>query len=82
MASALLRVGNGETDEASILQYLNGEIDRPLSPAPAEGLVLWDTDCGLVWSPLPEGERSGSFMDHLCRHHALMEKVCRILRNQ
>lgn len=82
MASALFRVGNGEADEASILQYLNGEIDRPLSPAPAEGLVLWDTDCGLVWSPLIKGERSGSFMDHLCRHHALMEKVCRILRDQ
>jgi tRNA pseudouridine38-40 synthase len=81
MASAILRVGNGETEEASIVQYLEGEIDKPLSPAPAEGLVLWETDCGVSWSPLPEGERSSSFMDHLCRHHALMEKVCRVLKN-
>jgi tRNA pseudouridine38-40 synthase len=81
MASAILRVGNGETEEASIVQYLEGEIDKPLSPAPAEGLVLWETDCGVRWSPLPEGERSSSFMDHLCRHHALMEKVCRVLKN-
>jgi tRNA pseudouridine38-40 synthase len=81
MASALLRVGNGMIREESILQYLKGEIDKPLSPAPAEGLVLWDTNCGVSWSPLPEGERSSTFMDHLCRHHALMEKVCRLLKS-
>lgn len=81
MATALLSVGNGETEDASILQYLKGEAERPLSPAPAEGLVLWETDCGVSWSTLPERERSGIFMDHLCRHHALMERVCRLLRN-
>jgi tRNA pseudouridine38-40 synthase len=81
MASALFRVGTGETKEESILQYLEGEIDMPLSPAPADGLVLWETDCGVSWSPLPEGDRSTHFMDHLCRHHALMEKVCRLLKN-
>lgn len=80
MASAVLRVGNGETGEKSIPEYLEGEIDKPLSPAPAEGLVLWDTDCGVSWSPLPEGQRSNTFMDHLRRHHALMEKVCRLLK--
>ena len=80
MATALLRVGNGDREGECILQYLEGEIDKPLSPAPAEGLVLWDTDCGVSWSPLPEGERSSTFMDHLSRHHALMEKVCRLLK--
>lgn len=80
MASALLRVGCGETEADSILRYLGGAIDKPLSPAPAEGLVLWDTDCGLSWTSLPGGERSSTFMDHLCRHHALMEKVCHVLR--
>jgi tRNA pseudouridine38-40 synthase len=80
MATALLRVGNGEIDGDGILRYLEDVIDKPLSPAPAEGLVLWDADCGVNWSPLPEGERSSTFMDHLCRHHALMEKVCHVLR--
>lgn len=80
MASALLRVGTGEQGEESILRYLNGEIDRPLSPAPAEGLVLWDTECGVNWLPLPQGDRSAGFMGHLSRHHALMEKVCRVLK--
>ena len=40
MATALLRVGYGEVSEESVQQYLEGEIDKPLSPAPAEGLVL------------------------------------------
>ena len=80
MATALLRVGDGEAAEDSVQRYLQGEIDKPLSPAPAEGLVLWDTECGVSWSPLPERERSSMFMDHLSRHHALMEKVCCVLR--
>jgi tRNA pseudouridine38-40 synthase len=81
MATALLLVGTGESTEESVQRYLLGEPDKPLSPAPAEGLVLWDTDCGLSWLNLTEGERSSTFMDHLCRHHALMEKVCRVLKN-
>jgi tRNA pseudouridine38-40 synthase len=80
MATALLRVGNGEAEPDSIAQYLRGDAEKPLAPAPAEGLVLWDTDCGVSWSPLPERERSSTFMDHLCRHHALMEKVCQVLK--
>ena len=83
MATALLRVGNGEKAEESILRYLWKEKSTShLSPAPAEGLVLWDTDCGVSWSPL-RGRRTQLpvFMDHLSRHHALMEKVSRLLKN-
>jgi tRNA pseudouridine38-40 synthase len=80
MATALLRVGNSEAEPESIALFLRGEADKPLSPAPAEGLVLWDTDCGVSWVPLTEGERSRTFMEHLCRHHALMEKVSSVLR--
>jgi tRNA pseudouridine38-40 synthase len=82
MATALIRVGSGEAREESITQYLKGEIDKPLSPAPAEGLVLWDTDCGVSWSSLPKRGCSNNFLDHLIRHHALMEKVCCVLRNE
>jgi tRNA pseudouridine38-40 synthase len=82
MATALLHVGNGMAGRESITQYLLGEIDKPLSPAPAEGLVLWETDCGITWSELPEVGPGGTFMVHLIRHHALMEKVCRVLRQR
>lgn len=79
MATALGCVGAGEADEGSIAALLDREPERAIPPAPAEGLVLWDTDCGIAFTPMPVGERSGSYVDHLRRHHALMEKVCGVL---
>ncbi|WP_372960557.1 tRNA pseudouridine(38-40) synthase TruA [Methanoregula sp.] len=79
MASALLRIGNGD-DVNLIARLLTSDAERPLQPAPAEGLILWDTNCDLAWQPLPVGERSRTYLDHLCRHHALMETVCRKIK--
>jgi tRNA pseudouridine38-40 synthase len=82
MAAALLLVGDGEADEESIARLLEADADRPLQPAPAEGLILWDTDCGIVWTPVTVEGQSGAFIDHLVRHHALMEKMCRVLKTR
>ena len=81
MASALLLVGDGEADEDSITRLLKADADRPLQPAPAEGLILWDTDCEIVWTPVTVEGQSGAFIDHLKRHHAIMEKMCRVLKH-
>lgn len=80
MATALLRVGEGEAEEESIDHLLTEEAEKPLQPAPAEGLILWDTDCGLSWIPLPAGERSTLLLEQLLRHHVLMENVCRVIK--
>ena len=80
MAAALSLVGSGEAGVDSVAKLLESDTGRPFQPAPAEGLVLWDTDCGLTWSGMPAGERSTAFMDHLIRHHALMKNVCSLLR--
>jgi tRNA pseudouridine38-40 synthase len=80
MAAALIRVGNSEAGEDSITLLLEEPAAKPLQPAPAEGLILWNTECGIVWTLLAENERSTKFMGHLCRHHALMENVCRTLK--
>lgn len=81
MATALLRIGEGEEDENFIDRLLNaGETEKSLSPAPAEGLVLWDTDCGICWKPVASRERSTVFLDDLIRHHSLMEHVCQALQ--
>ena len=80
MATALLQIGECEAGETFITSLLEGEVKRPLQPAPAEGLVLWDTNCGIVWIPIPMDKRSSTHMDHVVRHHALMAKVCRVLR--
>ena len=80
MAAALFSVGIGEQDADGILLLLNEKTSRPIPPAPAEGLVLWDTDCGIAWVPIEKSERSGTYCAELRRHHALMEQVCRVLR--
>ena len=80
MAAALLLAGNGELDAEGIRLMLEGPAARPVQPAPAEGLILWDTDCGLTWEPLPSADRSATYCTELLRHHALMEQVCRAVR--
>jgi tRNA pseudouridine38-40 synthase len=80
MAAALLKIGEREEDESFISSLLESEAKRPLQPAPAEGLILWDTDCGIEWIPIPMDQRSSIHMDHVVRHHALMAKVCRVLK--
>jgi tRNA pseudouridine38-40 synthase len=80
IASALLQVGVGETDETFINSLLEGEVKKALQPAPAEGLILWETDCGIDWLPMPGAERSATYLDHVGRHHALMANVCQVLR--
>jgi tRNA pseudouridine38-40 synthase len=80
MATALLKVGESEEGEGFISSLLEGEAKKPLQPAPAEGLILWVTDCGIDWIPIPMDQRSNTYMDHNTRHHALMANVCRMLR--
>jgi pseudouridylate synthase I len=80
MAAALLLVGNGELDADGIRLLLEGPAARSVPPAPAEGLILWDTDCGLAWDPVLSVDRSATYCTELLRHHALMEQVCRVVR--
>ncbi|ABS54739.1 tRNA pseudouridine synthase A [Methanoregula boonei 6A8] len=79
MAAAALSAGMGEQDADGIRLLLNEAASRPIQPAPAEGLVLWDTDCGLTWDPVGKSPRSCTYCTELRRHHALMEQVCRVL---
>ena len=79
MAAALLMVGSEERTDEWLIGLLGQETERPIPPAPAEGLVLWDVDCGIGWTPVPAGGRSISYLAELRRHHALMEQVCRVL---
>lgn len=79
MATVLWRVGMGEMDCEAIPQLLTQETGRAIPPAPAEGLILWDTDCSITFTPIGIDNRSALFLDHLRSHHALMERVCRAL---
>lgn len=79
MAAALALVGSGREDEDMIRQRLTGTSTSPLSPAPAEGLILWDVDCGLSWSPMPVDRRSRAHLERCRAHHAVMTRICGLL---
>jgi tRNA pseudouridine38-40 synthase len=76
MAAALWQVGAGEAEEGLIPALLKQEAKKAIPPAPAEGLVLWETDCGIEFVPVPADKRSASYLEYLRRHYALMERVC------
>ncbi len=81
IATALFQIGEGEKDETFITSLLEGDVQRALQPAPAEGLILWETDCGIEWRSMPGAVRSLAYLDHVRRHHALMAKVCDVVRD-
>jgi tRNA pseudouridine38-40 synthase len=79
MAASLRRIGEGTEGEEAIILRLEGERLSPLSPAPPDGLVLWDVNCGISFLPLPvEGKRQ-AILVRLREHHAALERVVRDL---
>ena len=79
MAAVLWQVGNGERPEESVTDLLTLKAEKGIPPAPAEGLILWETDCGISYIPMDPGDRSSTFLEQLRSHHALMGRVCRAL---
>ncbi len=79
MARAVQQVGDGEQDEDWIGGLLAQTTDKAIQPAPAEGLILWDIDCGVTWTSLLPADRSRTHLADLQRHHALMCRVCHAL---
>jgi tRNA pseudouridine38-40 synthase len=62
MAAGLLAVGRGEWTRDDLASCLDGK-DRPrIPPAPPEGLVLWNVDCGLSFQPIPLRGGAHSFL--------------------
>jgi tRNA pseudouridine38-40 synthase len=80
MASALMNVGSGEISPEVIGQMLADRPARAISPASAEGLILWSVECGLGWAPLGPAKRSAEYLSHLTGHYLLMGQVCRNLK--
>lgn len=76
MAAALLLVGEGIWEAQSIVQRLEGEENTVLSPAPPDGLVLWDVDCGISFEPIGDAGPSMPFFRNRREHHAVMARIC------
>jgi tRNA pseudouridine38-40 synthase len=79
MAGALLSAGQGGLDEGGIRELLGGSPGERFPPAPAQGLVLWEVDCGIAFTPLAQSPRSRSFLDTVRGHHEVMARITSIL---
>ncbi|MDD1674531.1 MAG: tRNA pseudouridine(38-40) synthase TruA [Methanomicrobiales archaeon] len=81
MASALESVGTGNSGEERILHLLQERCPRPAA-TPAEGLVLWNVDCGIDFLPLSPAPRSRAYFDEMWRYHRRMDRISRIVAGQ
>jgi len=75
MATALEWVGRGEADAGKITRLLDEPGEQRLPAAPPEGLILWDIDCGIPFTPLPVDEKSSRYLADRRRYHTLMAEV-------
>ncbi|MCU0631957.1 MAG: tRNA pseudouridine(38-40) synthase TruA [Methanolinea sp.] len=81
MASALLRIGSGTEGEDLILSRLEGDASTRLSPAPPEGLVLWDVEYDFPFLPITLDRRTRNFLETRWVYHREMTQVLDTLRD-
>ncbi|MDD2473946.1 MULTISPECIES: tRNA pseudouridine(38-40) synthase TruA [unclassified Methanoculleus] len=75
MATALERVGKGEANAGEIARLLEEPAGRGLPAAPPGGLVLWEVDCGVSFTPLPVDEKSRRYLADRYRRAMIMAEV-------
>lgn len=79
IVTALLAAGRGTATEDDVSCLLNGNGIARVPAAPAEGLVLWDVDCGISFTPLPLLESHRQELESLHRHYMVLERITRLL---
>jgi tRNA pseudouridine38-40 synthase len=75
MTSMLAAVGAGKASQEDIVHLLEMPREQRISAAPAEGLVLWEVDCGILLTPLAKGSRHETYLTAEHRRHLLMEEI-------
>ena len=76
IVTALIAVGRDEMDMDRLKALLNAEPGiRHLLPAPPEGLILWDIDCGITFTPLESSRRRKEAVRERRRLFKTMKKV-------
>ncbi|MDD1675138.1 MAG: tRNA pseudouridine(38-40) synthase TruA [Methanomicrobiales archaeon] len=78
MVTMLHKVGRGMAVREDIQRLLeSGGTDR-IPAAQAEGLVLWEVDCGIEFAPLQKGDRHTMFLASEHRHQLLLGELTSI----
>ncbi|WFN34429.1 tRNA pseudouridine(38-40) synthase TruA [Methanogenium sp. S4BF] len=80
IVTALIAVGRNELDTDDLTALLTGAPNmRHLTPAPPEGLILWDIDCGIAFTPLESSDRMIYAFRERNRFFETMKKVNMLL---
>ncbi|MDD1673186.1 MAG: tRNA pseudouridine(38-40) synthase TruA [Methanomicrobiales archaeon] len=79
MTTVLREVGAGTADSGKVTTLLEKTMKDRVSPAPAEGLVLWEVDCGIRFIPVPLGERHEGYLTVEQKKHQLQGKIISLL---
>lgn len=79
MAAALLSIGTHEREPELIQRLLSGECRRNPPAAPAEGLVLWDVDCGVTFISIGADPRSRGWIEAARREATVRERIIGLL---
>ncbi len=76
IVTSLISVGKNELDTDELMALLTAAPGmRHLLPAPPEGLILWDIDCGITFTPLHSGRRMKDASGERVRFFETMKKV-------
>jgi tRNA pseudouridine38-40 synthase len=75
MTGLLSDVGAGRAGREDIVRLLDTPGKERVPAAPAEGLVLWEVDCGITFTPLVMGPRHETYLTTEHRRHLLLEEI-------
>lgn len=74
--TALIAVGRQEMDTDRLTRLLDAEPGmRHILPAPPEGLILWDIDCGITFTPMEGSRRRKNAVRERRQFFETMKKV-------
>lgn len=75
MVTTLLDVGRGTATETDVNRLLEGKCEQRVPPAPADGLVLWDVDCGIFFTPLSMAARQYQKLRALHHYYRVLGEI-------
>lgn len=79
MTTALILAGNGEWSGEDVTRRLSQAPAERVPPAPAEGLVLWETTYGISFEDMPVDARSLTFLHNTRESHILLGHITALL---
>ncbi|MBQ3718972.1 MAG: tRNA pseudouridine(38-40) synthase TruA [Methanomicrobium sp.] len=83
IAFALDAAGRGDLSVADVKLALESpeKFGRRFPAAQPEGLILWDTECGIEFTPMPENKKSTLLGDSLIRRYSQLKKAAEIWKD-